>query len=131
MGQACVTSTAHRRAVGAALAAERQASDERRARAMEQWTVDPMSRQRTAMQIAAFLLDEAGERSLAEYLLCARPEHAMTVAAGFAAHALRRCLPAAWDALASTGSMDIDAATDMFLTPGYLDWTPNPEWLMP
>jgi hypothetical protein len=48
---------------------------------MEQWTVDPMSRQRTAMQIAAFLLDEAGERSLAEFLLCARPEHAMTVAA--------------------------------------------------
>jgi hypothetical protein len=41
---------------------------------MEQWTVDPMSRQRTAMQIAAFLLDEAGERSLAEFLLCARPD---------------------------------------------------------
>lgn len=64
------------------------------------------TKQRTAMVIAAFILDCAHEYMLADWLLCARPEHAREVATIVAVNALRRDVPAAWDAFVAVETMD-------------------------
>jgi hypothetical protein len=96
------------------------------------WREDRLIRQRTAMEISAFILDEAQEHCLASYLLCALPEFARQVAAGVAVHALLRNVTAAWDALAAVDAMDSTWASEMYQASqdtGEFVWTPEPQWL--
>jgi hypothetical protein len=92
---------------------------------------DQQTRQRTAMVIAAFICDEKHDHELADWLLCARPEHARAVATGVAAHALREGITAVWDALVAVDAMDLNDAAELYETEGVLRWTPRPEWLTP
>jgi len=103
----------------------------RKAAAAAWGPADPVTRQRTAILIAAFHLDCAAEHDLADWLLRAKPEHAETVAAGVAAHALRRAVPAAWDALAAVDAMDLHRAAELYDGAGELCWQPEQQWLTP
>lgn len=110
-------------------AAENAARNVRRELADKAWSPDPQSVLRTAVVIAAFFLDEARDHELADWLLCARPEHARAVATGVAVHALRRGNAAAWDALAAVGAMDLPQADDWYSAAEDFVWSPEPEWL--
>jgi hypothetical protein len=92
---------------------------------------DAQTRQRTAILIAAFILDGAAEYDLADWLLRAKPEHVEAVGAGVAAHALRRDVPAAWDALAAVNTMDLHRASELYDVDGDLCWQPEQDWLIP
>jgi hypothetical protein len=110
-------------------AARRRARETRRQAAAVVWgDGDSQTRQRTAMVIAAHLLDEAQEPEAADWLLCARPEHARAVATGVAALALRTGLPAVWDALAAVDAMDAGQAGEWYEEHGFT-WSPEPAWL--
>jgi len=103
-----------------------------RANALSYWpAAHTPTQQRTAMVIAAFACDVKQDHQLADWLLCARPEHARAVATGVAAHALRDGITAAWDALIAVDAMDCDQADELYQTDGVLRWTPRPEWLTP
>lgn len=111
--------------------AERQARTERRQAAALEWpALDGRTSQRTAMIIAAFLLDEAQEPELADWLLCARPEHARTIATGVAVHALRRTLDVVWDVLVAVDAMDLDRGSEWFDDDRDFCWEPEPNWLI-
>lgn len=81
------------------------------------------------MLIAAFLLDEAGESELADFLWLARPEHARDVATGVAVHALRRGHASVWDALLACDAMDLDQAGRWFESEAVFEWAPAPEMM--
>lgn len=88
------------------------------------------------MVIAAFLLDESRIKDLrdtvlADWLLCAVPDHARDVATGVAVHALRRGDAHVWDALAAVDAFDMTQATEWYFADGVFDWSPEPEWLTP
>lgn len=87
-------------------------------------------RQRTAMEIAAFILDNSAEPDIADWLLCSAPRYARAVATGVAVHALRRCIPAAWDALAAVDAMNFDQASEWFDDPADFVWSPEPTHLI-
>jgi hypothetical protein len=91
---------------------------------------DAATRQRTAMVIAAFLLDEAQENAMADWLLCADPEHARAVATAVAVHALRYGLGCVWDALVAVDAMDHVQATEWFEGEGDFVWSPGPGMLI-
>jgi hypothetical protein len=114
-------------------AQEMEASAARKARrkaAAAAWgSGDADTRQRTAMVIAAFLLDDARDPELADWLLCARPDAAKMVATGVAALALRNGLTAVWDALAAVRAMDIKQASEWYETEGVFVWSPDSSWL--
>lgn len=105
----------------------REEREQRRRHAAEAWPpADPATRLRTALEIAAFLLVVENLHDLADWLLCARPEHARAVAAGVAALALRNGVSAPWDALAAVDALDLRVASDLFETEGDLVWGPEP-----
>jgi hypothetical protein len=115
-----------RKAAAEAEAERRQRCAAVRQAAAQLWEEsDPQTRQRTAMVIAAFLLDAVHEHRLADWLLCARPEHARAVATGVAVHALRRGYAAPWDALAAVGAMDQPQADDWFYADDDFCWSPD------
>lgn len=92
-------------------------------------------KQRTAMLIAAYLLDDAKEKGnresdLADLLRWATPVFAKQVASIVAAHALIRGFPEVWDALAATDAMHLDAAAELFDDLGTLTAWPDPGWLV-
>lgn len=81
------------------------------------------------MVIAAFILDCAHEYVLADWLLCARPEHAREVATIVAVHALRRDVAAAWDALVAVDAMDHRQAAEWFDLDEVFTLSPADDWL--
>jgi GNAT superfamily N-acetyltransferase len=96
------------------------------------WREDRLIRQRTAMEISAFILDEAQEHCLASWLLCALPEFARQIGAGVAVHALLRGVTSAWDALAAVDAMDGTEAGEMYERSGDAGefvWRPDAVWL--
>ena len=112
----------------------------RRQRAEAAWgeaSADPLTRQRTAMLIAAWLLDDAAhkttrDRQLADWLRFARPEHARAICTGVAVHALLRCRPAVWDVLMATDAADLAQAHDWYFEgEEAFNWPPDPAWLVP
>jgi hypothetical protein len=93
--------------------------------------LDARTRQRTAMEIAAKLLEEAP--SLADWLRRARPEHARDVALGVARHALEANFPIAFDVLRAANAFDLPLPSEhgVLVTPHPFRWKPKPEWLAP
>ena len=118
------------RRIEAVLAKGQLARADRRAAAALRWgDGDERTRQRTAMLIAAFLLDQDHEFDLADWLLLAKPEHARIVAAGVAVHGLRRGRGLAWDALMAADAMDMDQAVEWFEADRDFVWSPDPDQL--
>lgn len=107
----------------------------REGRAADLWGAgDAVTRQRTAMVIAAYLI-ECEEKhlrhgQLVAWLRLARPEHARAVATGVAAHGLRCGYAYVWDVLAVGDAMDIEQATEWFEQEPPLTWAPAPHWLV-
>lgn len=92
---------------------------------------DGRTRQRTALVIAARILDDAQEFALADWLLRAKPEHASEIAAGVAAHALRRGIACVWDVLSAVDAMNLAQAIDLYDGVDDLWWEPMRDWLIP
>ena len=101
----------------------------RRARAALAWAGDP---RRAALEVAKGLLEAAGERVLAGWLLRARPDRAVEVATHTAVHALLRGEAAVFDTLMGAGLIDYDAFMDVYLgvTREFV-WGPDPAQLLP
>jgi hypothetical protein len=123
--------------VGRQSRTEREAEEQnaqreaRRASAAAAWgDGDAQTRQRTAMVIAAFMLDEVREDQLADWLLCAKPEHARIVATCVAVCALQRNITQAWDALFAGDAMDMRQAEDWFFGDDDFTWEPEPGMLV-
>lgn len=125
---------ARKNAAIAAAAEAAQALAARECRAAALWGPgDAPTRQRTAMLIAANLLEceekQYRDEQLVAWLRLAHPEHARAVATIVAAHALRRGYAYVWDVLAGADAMDIEQAGQWFEQEGAFDMAPHPDWI--
>ena len=94
---------------------------------------DEATRHRTAMLIAAHLLEcvciSDRENVLIDWLRSARPEFYRQVATGVAVHALHSNVAEVWDALMALDTADVAQADEWYLSGRDFVWAPQPEWL--